>query len=582
MKLKNNKYNMFIAIGVNVIFLALALIFCDTKYEVSDDLVMATIMSGAYGDSPNPQMIFVNTLLGYLLIPFYKIFPCVSWYLVFQIVLCLVSFILMTYMILERLNRHIALLIIVLLLTVFTDDVYILPQFTKTAALAVMSGGLIFLWSIFYKRSKLLILVSFLVCLGGTWIRFSTIYIVGGFIFLILLAEYAPLIKEKKYRDLIQATMLGAVLIGTVVGSYFVNIYTYQNDEASDYFRRYNTARGKIVDQTDYGYEAYETELKKIGISENDYYVLKGWNFGDDEYFDLEKMEKIAFIITDYNGSQKLNWEELYEQIQERKLLNYPIVWASVIILGMSIICQKKSYRFIFLFVIGLLLEIYFFAAGRVVYRVEYGIFLSAFLSSIYLWKNENNRLDLNNSEAKRVALIFSSITLLVQIPIYIPDYSYKSINEEKRKEYIDNTFNDSWSYNALKYRKVVNYERETNGLIEEIEAHPENFYFLDFGTTIQSLYYEWSPFQNLPVGYYSNNLYLAGITTNFPSVNYILESRGIDNPIKDLVKDNVYLVDNYNLQLKLDYIREHYYPNAKASLYKETDGYQIWKVYLE
>ena len=582
MILKRKWSNLGIAVGINILFFILAMAFCDVKYEVSDDFVMATIMSGAYGDSPNPQLIFVNTLLGYLLLPLYMVLSDISWYLIFQLLLCLISFILITYMLLERLDKHVALFFIVLLLTVFSDDVYILPQFTKTAALAVMAGGITFLWNVFYKKSVFLLITSFLVCLLGTWVRFSTIYIAGGFILFLLVHEYYHLMKERKYQDLIRVTILGMILIGSAVSSYFINIYTYQNDEASSYFRRYNTARANIVDQVDYGYESYKEELEKIGVSENDYYMLRNWIFGDNECFSLEKMEKIADIIGEYNSAQSINWENLYEQIQVRKISGYPIFWATVLILGLSIICQKKSYRYMLLFAIGVGLEIYFFIRGRVVYRVEYGIFISTFLSFVYLWNKENDRFVLDNFEVKKISFIFSIIVMLVQLPLYIPDFSYKDVSSEGRKQYIDNVFNASWNYNELKYRKVVNYERETNALITEIQSHQENFYLLDFGTTIQSLYYEWSPFQNLPIGYYNNNIYLAGVTSEFPSVNYILENRGIENPLKDLVKENVYLVDNYNTQLILSYIQEHYYPNVKVDLYKEAGGYQIWKFYLE
>lgn len=582
MILKRKWSNLAIAVGINILFFILAMVFCDTKYEVSDDFVMATIMSGAYGDSPNPQLIFANTLLGYFLLPFYMVLPDISWYLIFQLILCLISFILVTYMLLERLDKHVALLFIVLLLTVFSDDVYILPQFTKTAVLAVMAGGISFLWNIFYKKSVFLLITSFLVCLLGTWTRFLAIYVAGGFILFLLVHEYYHLIKERKHQVWVRATVLGMILIGCAVGSRFINIYTYQNDEASSYFRKYNSARSKIVDQVDYGYEAYRNELEKIGVSETDYYILKSWSFGDNENFSLEKMEKIADIISGYNRSQSIDWENLYEQIQERKLTSYPIFWANVLILGLSIICQKKSYRYMVPFAIGVGLEVYFFITGRVVYRVEYGIFISSFLACAYLWNKENCRFAMDNSEVKKINLIFASIMIIIQLPLYIPDFSYKDVSNEERKQYIDNVFNASWDYNELKYRKVVNYERETNELITEIENHQENFYFLDFGTTIQSLYYEWSPFQNLPIGYYNNNVYLAGITSEFPSVNYILESREIENPLRDLVKENVYLVDNYNLQLILSYIKEHYYPNVKADLYKEAGGYQIWKFYLE
>ena len=582
MILKHKWSNLDIAVGINILFFILAMAFCDVKYEVSDDFVMATIMSGAYGDSPNPQLIFVNTLLGYFLLPLYMVLPDISWYLIFQLLLCLISFILITYMLLEKLDKHVALFFIVLFLTVFSDDVYILPQFTKTAALAVMAGGIIFLWNVFYKKSAFLLITSFLVCLLGTWVRFSTIYIAGGFILFLLVHEYYRLMKERKYQALIRVTILGMILIGSAVSSYFINIYTYQNDEASSYFRRYNTARANIVDQVEYGYESYREELEKIGVSENDYYMLKNWIFGDNEYFSLEKMEKIADIIGEYNSAQSINWENLYEQIQNRKISGYPIFWATVLILGLSIICQKKSYRYMLLFAIGVGLEIYFFIRGRVVYRVEYGIFISTFLSFVYLWDKENDRFALDSFEVKKISFIFSIIVMLVQLPLYIPDFSYKDVSSEGRKQYIDNVFNDSWNYNELKYRKVVNYERETNALITEIQSHQENFYLLDFGTTIQSLYYEWSPFQNLPIGYYNNNVYLAGVTSEFPSVNYILENRGIENPLRDLVKENVYLVDNYSTQLILSYIQEHYYPNVKVDLYKEAGGYQIWKFYLE
>lgn len=126
----------------------------------------------------------------------------------------------------------------------------------------------------------------------------------------------------------------------------------------------------------------------------------------------------------------------------------------------------------------------------------------------------------------------------------------------------------------------MVNKNKPPNGLLEEIKNNKQNFYFLDFGTTIQSLYFDTSPWEALPIGYYSNFMYLSGITSNFPDTLNILNSYGLDNPLKNLVNDNVYLVDNENLGIKLTYLREHYYSDTQADLYKEVDGYQIWKLY--
>ena len=85
----------------------------------------------------------------------------------------------------------------------------------------------------------------------------------------------------------------------------------------------------------------------------------------------------------------------------------------------------------------------------------------------------------------------------------------------------------------------------------------------------------------SVAVGYYDNFLYLGGVTTNFPETNSILKKKGYSNPLKSLVEENVYLIDNNGIDLKVNFLREHYYPNARAELYKEVDGYQIWKFYM-
>ena len=133
---------------------------CDVKYEVSDDFIMSTIISGAYGNGYNPHLMFINVIWGYMLLPFYYLMPKISWYLVAQLLVCLLSFILVSYMLLEKLEKPIAILFIIILLTFFADDAYILVQFTKTAMIAVVGGGITFLWAVFNERKKRLQITS--------------------------------------------------------------------------------------------------------------------------------------------------------------------------------------------------------------------------------------------------------------------------------------------------------------------------------------------------------------------------------------------------------------------------------------
>lgn len=577
------KNNWLWAIGLNLTFLISILLFCDIKYEVSDDFVMSTIISGAYGNGYNPHLIFINVLWGYLLLPFYYFVPTISWYLIAQLLVCFLSFTIVSYMLLERLERPIACLFIIVLLTVFADDAYILVQFTKTAMIAVMGGGIVFLWILFYEKFRPLLIGAGLLCLAGTMIRFKTIYIAGGFFLIILIVEFYKLIRERNYRKIIRITISGIVLIAISVALETTNTYIYNLNEEYAFFKNYNEARAQMTDASDYGYEAYEAELSRVGISENDYKIMRSWSFADNEVFSIEILEETGAIIDNYKQELGISKESILENFQTRGIIAYPICLACLGVLLSAIVLGKKEWILQFVCLIaGAIYFFYFFCIERTVYRIEYGIFFGAFLGCIFFWrKNDDVSKEYFVEIQKRCAMLMI-VCLVIEGVIYIPDRSYQDNTSDTRREYIEKIFNDSWNYDARKYRKVVNKGEKCDNLLNEIIENGENFYFLDFNTTIQILYYDWNPFYTLPEGFYSNNLYLAGVMTNFPDYNKVLENNGIESPLKDLVKDNVYIIDmgGESIESKVEFLKEHYYPSATAKLYKEIDGYQIWKIY--
>ena len=142
-------------------------------------------------------------------------------------------------------------------------------------------------------------------CVIGTWFRFNIIYLAGGFLLFILIVEIVRVWKNEtdhrrfwlKMRKIISA---GLLLILVVTGCKLFDDYSYNKDPEYKYFKEYSEARAAIVDASDYGYEAYAEELQKIGISENDYKMMRNWNFADNEVFSLDIMQKAADIIQDY------------------------------------------------------------------------------------------------------------------------------------------------------------------------------------------------------------------------------------------------------------------------------------------
>lgn len=579
--------DILLAVAINSIFLISILLFCDIKYEVSDDFVMSAIMSGAYGDKPNPHLIFINILWGYLLQPFYYILPQISWYLIFQLALCFFSLTMISYMMLQKLDRVMAIMVIVLLVTAFGSDAYILVQFTKTAILAVMGGGIVFVWSLFEKRPLKLQLLIGILCLLGTWIRFDVIYIAGGFLLLILVIEFFRLFRSNRNikKHIIRIICSGGILLVVVVGCKLWDIHAYNKDSDYKFFREYSQARGDIVDASDYGYEAYEEQLRKIDVSENDYLMMRKWNFADNQFFSLERMKKTAQIIADYKRTVELSKEALLEQIQTRGIQGYPICIACIVLTVLGITIQKNKYGIrLSVWIVGFIYIIYFFYIERVVYRIEYAIFLASFCCILYFFEEYKGK-------SKEDVYVFNYrygiiilLCLILQCVLYLPDRSYQEIDEQSRKEYIETFFYESWNYNPCNYRKVANKGAKSIGILNEIEQHKDKLYLLDFQTTMQVLYYEWNPFNALPKGAFNNMLYFAGITTNFPECNQILRNYKAEQPLKALVQENVYLVDSdeRTLDQKVKYLQEHYYPKARAEIYKEIDGYQIWKLYKE
>lgn len=577
------KNNWIWAVGLNLVFLASILLFCDIKYEVSDDFVMSTIISGAYGNRYNPHLMFINVIWGYLLLPFYYLLPGISWYLIAQLLVIFLSFTVISYMLLERLERPVAFLFIIVLLTVFADDAYILVQFTKTAMIAVMGGGIVFLWVLFHEKFRPLLIGAGLLCLAGTLIRFMTIYMAGGFFLIVLAVEFWRLIKEKKWRKFIQTVIAGTILIALAVGMKAADTYIYEQDEEYAFYREYDEARASVTDASDYGYWAYEEKLNKIGISENDYYMMRSWNFADNEIFSAEILGKTGKILDSYKQNLGISKEAILESFQLRGIIGYPVFLVCLAALFASILLGRKEWLLhLGCLIAGGIYILYFFMTERTVYRIEYGIFLGIFLSILYFWKRNSESKKTYFIEMNKICAILIIICLIIESILYIPDRTYQGNTSETRKEYIANVFNESWNYDARKYRKVVNKGKKSENLLREVRENEENFYFLDFETTIQILYYDWNPFLSLPEGFYDNTLYFAGIMTNFPDYNKVLKENEIESPFKDLVKEQIYIVDSdsQTLNAKVDFLREHYYPEAYAKLYKIVDGYQIWKIY--
>ena len=89
------------------------------------------------------------------------------------------------------------------------------------------------------------------------------------------------------------------------------------------------------MDASNYGYEAYAEDWKSVGISENDYYMMRNWTLADNDFFTIEKLQQTADGISTYQEQQDMTFDVIMERLRER---NYPgnarVLVCIILILG--------------------------------------------------------------------------------------------------------------------------------------------------------------------------------------------------------------------------------------------------------
>ena len=633
-----NKSILLQSLLINLDVLIFCIFVLDIKYEVSDDHMIDSVLSGAFNEKGSgfydANLLFSNILLGYPLKLLYMLIPKVSWYFVFLIAVAFVSLTTVTYMLLSYAGKkplpNIAgIAIAIIFLVYYAVDMYTLLQFTKVGAAAVVSGGSFFLSLLWNKDKKHRIpgfTAAILITMIGVFIRSQVIGVTVPFLvlqFVFYIFEGAP---SKNYirtcikRFIVCAFLIGAALLLDVVGkAVFIKSKDYKE------FQKYSLLRSHVTDTLKFGYDDVKDAFKLIGFDEVDYYMFKSWSFNDRNIYTDDNLEYVSAVFKEKSKERTHSLEYILDQMVKRGYTSYHIFIGLVILMIITLFIRTGNPiwhigNMIMTFIIlGLL-----FWSGRIVYRVEFGAFFSAAVTAIVcglfprlqsvgesqsageLHVNDDiypeatpdiervtrqvtgynmSSHDTANTGTSRVCL-FSMITVIIaNLFLFVPDTNYKNLTDAEYTSYINNTVYKSSDYVSGKYRARVNSRRPYGNLIDYIEADDESYYLMDFSSCIQLIYFDYKPWERLPVGYFDENyMYLGGVTMQYPAERELMERHGLDpdNPYKDIVKDGIYVVDNKYYDVKLQYLRKYYYPNARKELVDTIDGFKIWKFYAE
>ena len=219
---------------------------------------------------------------------------------------------------------------------------------------------------------------------------------------------------------------------------------------------------------------------------------------------------------------------------------------------------RKSAGKILLCLLVQLVMLCGFIFIGRCPYRIIYSIDFSLFVSILSCVSIR----DISREALRKALVLLTAILVASRVPTYIKDQQFKIL------PYFDNTA-----------------EEPQQNIIKHMENDSEHFYLFDFLSSIQTIYQYYAPWERLPQNYLKDNYdYLCNTTMGYPADQECLEDSGINalNPYKSFINENVYVVDNASIELKLLYLRKHYYPNVNVKLVEVVDDYSIWKFYLE
>ena len=531
---------LLLALAANAAVLTLSLILGGWKYESLDDFFMHSVLTGAYGGEYDIHLYFVNAIYGVFLWPFYKILPHVGWYPLFEKGIVFLSFSAITYTILRKYGNKLGGAFAFLVLSCVSLEFYLHVEFTKCACAAAAAGMLLF--AIGNSEKK----VSHLV-----W---GCLFMVAGFVFrkemfLLGLPVLAALLffNTLQSKSVWKSSLIAlAVLAGAIIGLKAFDANLFKNNEY-EYYATYQPVRAYFGDGAFYDTDAFSDELDERGIGSRDLRYLKAWYFYDNNVFSLDSMNALIEI------AQRSLYEPNYLKMPffvARSIsdsLMKGSVWCWLLLcLAIIYFCNKKYWwvPWVSLSIIAICYT-YLALVNRVAPHVEAGIWGYAVIFALfYAYKS-------NLAESKQTKGLIK-IFLLIGIIGFANNITLFELDKIHRASKAKNIQAADWE-SFLQYTK----------------NNPGDVFLLPFDRYKELGSFLGKTYKAIEPGSW-NNIHSTGYwNIHLPPMNRELQKRGVSNMFKDIINDNVFVLNDKQSLSFVPFYKEHYHEDLAIDTVK-------------
>lgn len=530
-------YNMFRkspllqALCLNLFFLLLCLGIGGVHSGSLDDFFMSAIVTGAYGGEFDPHILFVNGAFAYFLKPFYAVLPWVGWYYIFEMLAVFASFTAVEYFVLRQVKGKFGIAVAVLLLACLAPDYYLYPHFTKCAAIAAAAGILLFYWG--YRERKIAWLATAVLFVAiGVVFRKEGFLLGVPFLAAVLLVGW---VEQKRFCKWTLLALFACACSYYALQNFNQNLF---NNNEYTYYRDYQWTRAVFGDGDFYNVMAARDELDERGMSSRDLDLLRSWIFYDTEAFSLDSLKSVESVV--FRNSYQMNLARmpaaLFLVVARSFFGTSAWCWVLLCVL-MFFMAPKRApwYAWGSLALICLCLG-YLLSVNRVVSHVESGIWLYAIVCAIPMMKRETG-----NVESKLAKLPY--LVLIVALGCFV-------MGVQNCRPSVPN--------DRLLFGKPE-MSADWKGFMQHVEKSPKDVFLLYFGSYKYLSVVKTPAYLAAPPHDWANIIPLGYWNINLPGMKREMHERGVENPIRDILKDNVYVLEEGRVPDFENFYERHY-----------------------
>ncbi|MDO5541433.1 MAG: hypothetical protein Q4F83_15435 [Eubacteriales bacterium] len=558
------------AIFVNAVILAGLLLVFSPGYEVNDDVAICNFVNGVKGVF-DAHLVYSNYVLGLLLAGLYRIKQSVPWYALLQYAVLFASFTSVFFVVSQRQKNIFPILVSLTVLLFFAYEGYIRLQYTKTAGIATAAGILLIFYSVSSAKIRMCSLIAgYLLACFGFMYRSPQFFAIAFLMTGIGLYQLLELKNEKKGQRLIKVfsyiKTFGLLLL-LVAGLYLADHAAYRSPEWQEYLE-YNNARTMLFD---YGFPNYDKNrevYEELGLDENAFKLIRGWNFMDTEKFGLAVMEKLIALKEPVAVNRQF-FKAFVKKVMKKLPEVAAFCCAFCLVLYWLFFSRHSWMDFVSsLYETGIVMFLYLFLfyQGRYLYnRVDVGIWLAVSLTVLWMFCSRKSRI-----EGICVPVFLIVCCLLIW------GFTAKDSKTSDGKGMRHRSNNSCEKYLRTNVDRKAN-RAQKRAVIEKVESDKEHLYLAKVGQL--SFLKSYGVFETPPFGIAENIAATGGWPAHTPVSCKVLQDFGITNPYRDMIgNEKVYLVDD-KIDVTMQYIHTYYDPDAEAEVVWKADGCTVYQI---